>query len=399
MSALAAGGTAGRYLRHDLIDWFSQAEVSASRVAVIGAGAIGNEVVKNLALLGVGHIDVYDFDRVELHNLTRSILLRESDVGRPKAQALIERAGDIDPNCKLRAFDGDLRDLLNPSQVAGYRAVVGAVDNFEARLRLNQLCLLAGVDFINAAIDSRYVSVETFAHSQWNVACYECHLPDSAYARLAERYSCGGLRSRAFDEKKIPTTAITASLAGALASAAALRLGGPTASRRAFMDTHRMSSQSGELGRQPGCACCAAFERRPERLSAEAALAAVRPAAEQPSGDEACIVLPEPVIVACACRQCGRDHSERGDAQASLLGRRARDFDDRLTWCTNCRATSVDVELRDRFSAAEFEACLSRASDAVRRSPVPFALLQDGGQYRVIEWPIGPADDSNTTDR
>ena len=55
-----------RYARHALIDWFSQDTLRAARIAVIGAGAVGNEVVKNLALLGVGHIDVFDFDE-DLH--------------------------------------------------------------------------------------------------------------------------------------------------------------------------------------------------------------------------------------------------------------------------------------------------------------------------------------------
>ncbi|MGB7989115.1 MAG: ThiF family adenylyltransferase, partial [Candidatus Methylophosphatis roskildensis] len=65
-----------RYSRHRAIAGFSQERLLAMRVAVFGAGAIGNEVVKNFCLLGIGSIDLYDFDTVELHNLTRSILLR-----------------------------------------------------------------------------------------------------------------------------------------------------------------------------------------------------------------------------------------------------------------------------------------------------------------------------------
>ena len=60
-----------RYARHALIDWFDQDRLRAARIAVIGAGAVGNEVVKNLALLGVGAIEIFDFDRIERHNLTR----------------------------------------------------------------------------------------------------------------------------------------------------------------------------------------------------------------------------------------------------------------------------------------------------------------------------------------
>ena len=94
-NARAGNERVDRYARHNLIDWFSQPQLAASKVAVVGAGAIGNEVVKNLALLGVGRVDVFDFDQVKLHNLTRSVLLREADVGQAKAQAVARRAAGI----------------------------------------------------------------------------------------------------------------------------------------------------------------------------------------------------------------------------------------------------------------------------------------------------------------
>lgn len=51
-----------RYSRHHLIDWWDQTKLKNARVLVAGAGALGNEVLKNLALLGVGHITLIDFD-------------------------------------------------------------------------------------------------------------------------------------------------------------------------------------------------------------------------------------------------------------------------------------------------------------------------------------------------
>ena len=62
-----------------LLSWFEKEKVQNARVLVAGAGALGNEVVKNLALFGVGHIFVVDFDRIERSNLTRSVLFREED--------------------------------------------------------------------------------------------------------------------------------------------------------------------------------------------------------------------------------------------------------------------------------------------------------------------------------
>jgi molybdopterin/thiamine biosynthesis adenylyltransferase len=80
-----------RYQRHALIDWFSQAEVAGARIGVVGAGAVRNEVLKCLALLGLGALDIYDFDRIEVHNLTRSVLFRETDIGRNKAECAAEK--------------------------------------------------------------------------------------------------------------------------------------------------------------------------------------------------------------------------------------------------------------------------------------------------------------------
>src|SRR5258706_6084052 len=85
----------GRFARLEAIEWWDQALLSRSRVLVIGAGALGNEVIKNLAMLGVGHVVVVDMDCVEISNLSRSILFRESDEGKAKAECVAESARQI----------------------------------------------------------------------------------------------------------------------------------------------------------------------------------------------------------------------------------------------------------------------------------------------------------------
>ena len=64
---------------------------------VVGAGALGNEIIKNLALLGVGRVFVADRDRIERSNLSRSVLFREADCGRSKAEVAAERARELFP--------------------------------------------------------------------------------------------------------------------------------------------------------------------------------------------------------------------------------------------------------------------------------------------------------------
>jgi molybdopterin/thiamine biosynthesis adenylyltransferase len=336
----------GRYARHALIDWFPQARVRAARIAVVGAGAVGNEVMKNLALLGVGAVDVFDFDSVELHNLTRSVFLREDDVGAPKAEAVAARAGAVDPAVEVRGLVGDFRDHLSLSRLAAYDCAVAAVDNFEARLKLSEMCLLAGVDLVNAGIDSRHAIVEAFpfGHAA-DCACYECHLPESAYQRIAERYSCGGLKRAAQAERLIPTTAITASIAGAFAASAALRLGSEAdpQARRTFVDTLGGAAASVALERNPECVGCGPLRPTPRLVRARNGWLPTLARAS-----EAYVRTGEAIIVDCECASCG----DRSAASRYAL-RRARDFDDRIAVCSQCGRPAVRIEIRDQFGASE----------------------------------------------
>lgn len=344
---------AQRYRRHDLIHWFSQEQVAATRIAVIGAGAVGNEVVKNLALLGCGTIDVYDFDTVELHNLTRSILLREADTGRNKAEAVAERARDIDPHVTVRAIPGDFWDTLSLGRLRDYDCAIAAVDNFEARLKLNQLCLLARVDLVNAGLDSRWAVVESFPFgSAAPAACYECTLPESAYARIAERYSCGGLKRRAALERRIPTTVITASIAGAMAASTALRLGGqePAVARRRLFDTINGCGSAVVIERRTGCPGCGEFDVPPRVVRIRNRWAPGHEVASKALPEVAgqSLQLSDALITSYECATCG----SLAEA-AQYVNRRAAAFDDSIARCPRCAAPAVRVEIRDTFTVAE----------------------------------------------
>ena len=86
-----------------LLSWFKKEKVKNARVLVAGAGALGNEVVKDLALFGVGHIYVVDFDQIEISNLTRSVLFREEDAYNHayKAEIVAKRAMEINPQINV----------------------------------------------------------------------------------------------------------------------------------------------------------------------------------------------------------------------------------------------------------------------------------------------------------
>src|SRR5205814_650986 len=106
-----------------------QEKVSGSAVVVVGAGAVGNEVLKNLCLLGVGKIHVIDFDKIEEHNLTRTVLFNIGDVGKHKAETAAHACRQIDPNVNVSFSVGDVWESMPLSELRSYDAVLCCVDN------------------------------------------------------------------------------------------------------------------------------------------------------------------------------------------------------------------------------------------------------------------------------
>ena len=107
------------------------------QVLVVGAGGLGCEILKNLALCGVKHIFVVDLDTIELSNLNRQFLFRQKDIGKFKAEVACEfiknKYPDIDikPSCrKIQEFTDDF--------FRQFHIIIGGLDNIEARSYINQ---------------------------------------------------------------------------------------------------------------------------------------------------------------------------------------------------------------------------------------------------------------------
>ena len=80
-----------RYDRQLRIEGWDQEKLMKSSVVVVGVGATGCELSKNLALMGVGKLMLIDNDVVELSNLSRQMLFTDDDLGKPKAVIAAEK--------------------------------------------------------------------------------------------------------------------------------------------------------------------------------------------------------------------------------------------------------------------------------------------------------------------
>ncbi len=365
-----------RYARHSLIDWFDQEAVRRERLIVVGAGAVGNEVIKNLTLLGVGEILVFDRDSIEVHNLTRSVLFRESDIGRPKAECAAARARELDPSVRVTPYVGDFWTTLRLSDMATATAVFSCVDNFEARIRLNRLCAIVGTPLINVGIDSRFAVVEQFPFNHvCRVPCYECGLPPSAYAAVSKRYSCGGLKRVATAERKIPTTIITSSAAASLAVSVHLRslaAGLPPSSWRSFQDTFTGHTTRTEIPATPECpGCCDLLDDRIV-IGARRHIGS-RLVADLPESRIGPIQLSDPVLTHVRCRQCGVD--DTGPLRFQPIDR----YDETLVECPHCHDRSREIDVRERFDLEEL-----LRDYAGRSVPGKFIMARIDGVLQVV---------------
>lgn len=203
-----------RYSRHHLIDWWDQEKLKNARVLVAGVGALGNEVLKNLALLGIGHIAIIDFDTVSITNLTRSVLFRDTDIDLTKVEVARQRLLEINPELSILAIHGDLQFDLGVGDVRSYNLIIGCVDSINARWAINQIAYRAGIPWINGGIGVTDGEVSFFA-PQTESACFECEISAQMWERRNQRYSCHGMK-RELSEKNIPTTATLASMIGGM---------------------------------------------------------------------------------------------------------------------------------------------------------------------------------------
>src|SRR6185369_5402661 len=142
-----------RYDRQRLIPWWEQERLAAARVLVIGAGALGNEILKLLALSGVGHIMIFDMDRIEVSNLSRTVLFKETDAGALKAAVAAERVTELNPQAVAIGRSHNIIHTMGLGLFLWADIVICGLDNRLARMFVNSSCARTGRTWIDGAIE------------------------------------------------------------------------------------------------------------------------------------------------------------------------------------------------------------------------------------------------------
>lgn len=202
---------------------FRQDRIAGARMMVVGCGALGNEVLKNLALMGAEHLTVVDFDRVEVGNLSRSVLFSKEDAeaGRYKVDAVCARLKQMNAAMEIDAIRGDIAYDVGLGLVRKMDVVIGCVDNRWARYCINRLCMRAGVPWVDGGIDALEGTVRVFAPGE---NCYACNLGPEGLKDMTRRMPCSGVIRRNEQAGRAPTNSLIASVIGAVQVQEALKL-------------------------------------------------------------------------------------------------------------------------------------------------------------------------------
>ena len=167
-----------RYARHIVlreVGGVGQNRLKAANVAVVGAGGIGSAVIPALAGAGVGRLTIIDSDTVELANLHRQPLFKESDTGQPKAELAAAFVRKLNRHVEARPIQERIGSDNAAQLLAGHDLVIDGSDNFATRLAVSDSCVTLGIPLLSAAAVQFQGQVGLFRSKP----CYRCFVGDA----------------------------------------------------------------------------------------------------------------------------------------------------------------------------------------------------------------------------
>ncbi|HNZ65838.1 MAG: ThiF family adenylyltransferase [Planctomycetes bacterium] len=199
-------------------------QIKNEKVLVIGAGAVGSEVVKNLVMLGIGTIYLVDFDLVSMSNLNRCVFFRPEDHEKTyKVHAIQREVQKIWKHVNIIPYPMSLENA--PEEIWDVPLVILAVDNNEARYYANILLLsLDNPPFvINGAMGRNFVEIQTLLPKE--TACLLCTWSQSykdALLKKIIRESCSDFFEKTVE--KFPSISVLNSILGGIISSEAVKI-------------------------------------------------------------------------------------------------------------------------------------------------------------------------------
>lgn len=257
-----------RYSRHLKIPEVGeegQTKLLASRVLLVGAGALGSPAAFYLAAAGIGTIGIVDNDLVDRSNLQRQILHTDGRVGKKKVESARETLLALNPELECITFDERLSVDNAERIMSGFHLVLDGTDNFQTRYLINDACVKLGVPNVHGAVFRFEGYVTVFSPEQHAGCCYRCLYPSAPPPELAPSCADAGVLG------------VLPGVIGMLQAVEAVKLilglGTPLVNRVLSYDALRADFSEYEVTRNAECPVCSQ-PRKAIRLEEVAAVCA-----------------------------------------------------------------------------------------------------------------------------
>lgn len=197
--------------RQKRISGWNQEKIEEQKILVVGAGALGNEVIKLLLQLGVKEISLVDYDIVSESNLNRCIFFTPEDVEKKafKTDAIITKAKKISPETKIDGIKKRIEEI-EESFFNKFSFAFSCLDNLGARIHLNAQCY-SKMPLVDGGLFGMFGKVQTVEAPS---PCLECSLNQEDYKLMWKKYSCIGENLDFLDPKTPAVSTINNIIAG-----------------------------------------------------------------------------------------------------------------------------------------------------------------------------------------
>ena len=247
-----------RYARHIVLPQVGgtgQLKLKAAKVAIIGAGGIGSAAIPALAGAGIASLTIVDDDVVEVTNLQRQTIFRESDVGRGKAELAGAFARALNSDVEAHAFIERIETGNASEMLADHDLVLDGSDNFATRLAVSGACVALGIPLVSAAAIQFQGQVGLFRGKP----CYRCFVGDAFDAEDCDNCSELGVLGA--------LTGTVGNFAALLAIRAIVGIGEDAAGKLFLFDGAKLELGTMNLPPDPGCQVCGGYAAISERRS------------------------------------------------------------------------------------------------------------------------------------
>jgi len=183
-----------RYRRQILVKEFGQKGqklLSLKHATLIGGGGLGSNSANLLVRMGIGSIDIIDYDTVDKTNLHRTTVFSEKDIGKHKATVLKEKLQSVNTDVQVTGTNKKVTSKNIDSLIGSADVIIDGTDNMSLRFLINERAIEHNIPWVYAGVYGTVGMVMAIIPKK--TACFHCVTPTIPFSKAQEIPVLGSL--------------------------------------------------------------------------------------------------------------------------------------------------------------------------------------------------------------